>query len=76
MTDDDRDLADLASIIWGAALSTDDAAMLRSLSLQVGYGEMRARLGALAMRVVKGDADPPSATVWLRRQRPANDSAP
>ena len=70
-----HELQRLAATIW-QALTADEAAMLNRLALQVGHGEMAARLGVLARRVVRGDVDPPSATVWLRRQRPAYGGDP
>lgn len=65
----------LAIGVWGA-LSGDEAATLRTLSLQVGMAEMHARLGSLAYGVARGRIDPPSAAVWLQRQRPRHGQDP
>ncbi|MDB5585078.1 MAG: hypothetical protein JWP26_48 [Devosia sp.] len=70
-----RELQDHAAVVWGP-LGELDASALNRLALQIGDGEMAKRLGALAHQVVRGDIDPPTAAVWLGRQRPALGADP
>jgi hypothetical protein len=72
---DCSELQELAASIWDT-LSEKDAAALYRLDLQIGETEMSARLGALAYGVASGSIDPPSAAVWLARQRPRHISDP